>query len=150
MRGRIKLILVVVLVVLCGAIVVRMLRPSPRRAGDFDGDGRYQRAEWGGADAEGPPTTLSLYIGATSSVCDSYLVLIKTKDEGLIGSFGGTSPSLLDNFGDLFSGERPVLTWDLSRHPPGAEFQITTRYLDSKSRVIDEETITTSRVAEGD
>jgi len=76
------------------------------------------------------------------------MVLIKTDDEGLIGSFGGTSPSLLDNFGDLFSGERPVLIWDLSRHPPGTEFQITTRYEGPGARLIDEETITTTRAAE--
>jgi hypothetical protein len=121
------------------------LRPAPDPAADPDGDGRYQRVLWIGADAEGAPTTLHLYVGTSDSACKDFEVRIAAPGEGGIGMFARTAPGLLDSLDNLFSQKQPMVNWDLSTYPPGTVFTITTRYLDAKGGVIDEETMTTRR-----
>jgi len=132
-------------VALLGVGVTLYMRQRPPRPGDSDGDGRYQRATWSKPDAHGSPMVVKVFAGADGFEHDSIDVSIVAPEEGLIGSFGRSSRDLLDTVAERFTGERPMIEWDLSTHPPGTQFTISTRYLDGNGRVIDTETISTFR-----
>ncbi len=145
MRKRNRFLLICVGAALLCVGVILCLQPRPLRSGDPDGDGRYQRATWSEPDPHGSPRVLKVFVGADGFEHDQIDVSIAIPEKGLIGSFGGTSPDLVEFVAERFTAERPMIVWDLSNYPPGTQFIISTCYLDGNGLVIDTETISTTR-----